>query len=266
MARITFGMGTSHSQLLSTPHAEFASHAARDRRNPHVKDWDGLVRERAAWIDRELTHEVTLARHQASQAAIERLSEAFAEAAPDVLVIVGDDQGEWFSPDNIPVVCIYWGTSVENLPPSIEGYARPSAYWGYYGDGANRAFPVDAELGGYLVESLTLEHGFDMAQMRVQPRSGPFGHAWASSISGSYATASCRSYRCCSTAISRRTSQRRGDATRWARPFGEASKPGAPTGRSASSALSHFLVDEALDRAVLKALAARDVEALAAPA
>jgi hypothetical protein len=42
---------------------------------------------------------VTRARHEATQAAIARLRRVLAHAAPDVLVVVGDDQGEWFNQD-----------------------------------------------------------------------------------------------------------------------------------------------------------------------
>ena len=43
----------------------------------------------------------------------------------------------------------------------------------------NRAFPVDAALGRHLVEALTRDFDFDVAHIRVQPRHGPFGHAWS---------------------------------------------------------------------------------------
>src|SRR4029453_13990211 len=88
---------------------------------------------------------------------------------------------EWFSPDSQPALCIYWGNTVESLPPPVERMA-PSlqlAYGGYYGDGTNRVFPVDAALGRHLIECLTREHEFDVAHVRTQPRHAPFGHAWS---------------------------------------------------------------------------------------
>ncbi len=254
MARITFGMGTSHSQLLSTPHEEFASHSARDRRNPHIRDWDGLVREKAAWIGRELTHEVTLARHHASQAALERLSDALAEAAPDVLVIV------------ISALCIYWGASVENLPPPIEQVSRRSSYWGYYGDGTNREFPVDAELGYHLLASLTIEHGFDVAQIRAQPRNGPFGHAWSfvhQRIMRDRVVPIVPLLLNCYFPPNQPPARRCYELGQAIRRSVEGWGGDKKVGVVGSGGLSHFLVDEELDRAVLKALEARDVDALA---
>src|SRR5262245_22577625 len=179
MAEIVLGIATSHSPMLSTPHEDFAGHADRDR--ARVPAFEALAREKAPWIGRELTPEVTRMRHDLTQAAIGRLAAVLAEARPDVLVVIGDDQNEWFSPDSQPALCIYWGDSVESLPPPVERMA-PSirrAYWGYYGDGTNRGFPVDAALGKHLVETLTHEHDFDVAHIRVQPRHAPFGHAWS---------------------------------------------------------------------------------------
>ena len=94
-----------------------------------------------------------------------------------MVVVIGDDQGEWFSADGQPALCIYWGDAVENLPPPLERMApslRRLSYWGYYGDGTNRTFPVDAALGRHLVETLTRDQfEFDVAHMRVQPRHMP---------------------------------------------------------------------------------------------
>jgi hypothetical protein len=252
--------------MLSTPHEEFATHAARDRRNPDIVDWDSLVREKAGWIGRELTHQVTLDRHQASQAAIDRLSEALAEAAPDVLVIVGDDQEEWFSAENTPAICVYWGDSVEVLPPPIEQVARRSSYWGYYGDGANRAFPVEAALAYHLIESLTVEAGFDVAQMRDQPRHGPLGHAWCfifQRIMRDQVIPIVPVLLNCFYPPNQPTPRRCYELGRAIRRSVEAWDADKKVAVVASGGLSHFLVDEGLDRAVLRAIEARDVEAVA---
>src|SRR5262249_23721228 len=96
MAQVILGIGSSHSPMLSTPYEGFAGHAERDRANRNVPDFDALVREKTSWIGRELRPEVTRARHEATQTALTRLSRVLAETEPDVLVVIGDDQGEWF--------------------------------------------------------------------------------------------------------------------------------------------------------------------------
>jgi len=269
MAEIILGIGTSHSPMLSTPYEGFSGHAERDRRNPHVPDFERLTREKASWIGRELRPEVTQARHEATQAALARLHDVLVEAAPDVVVVIGDDQGEWFSADGQPALCIYCGDTVENLPPPVERMAPSirTAYWGYYGDGANRAFPVDAELGRYLVETLTGEHEFDVAHLRAQPRHSPFGHAWNfvhQRVMGDrivpIVPVLLNTYYPPNQPTARRCYQL-GNAIRQAV---DAWPVPRRVGIVASGGLSHFVVDEALDRHVLEMLAKKDADGLAA--
>jgi catalytic LigB subunit of aromatic ring-opening dioxygenase len=267
MADIVLGIGASHSPMLSTPWEAFDGHADRDR--ARVPGFDTLVRDKASWIGRELAPEVTRARHEATQAALAHLGQTLADAALDALIVVGDDQAEWFSADSQPALCIYWGDSVDNLPPPVDKMA-PSlrrAYWGYYGDGINRTFPVDAALARHLVEALTREHEFDVAHVRVQPRHAPLGHAWSFvhqrlmgerivpivpvMLNTYYPPNQPTPGRC----------HRLGRAIRQV----VAGWTGARrVGVLGSGGLSHFVVDEALDRHVLDILARRDGAAIAA--
>src|SRR4029450_8876230 len=179
MAQITLGIGSSHSPMLSTPYEAFTGLGDLDR--ARLPEFAAKAREAGGGIGPEPPPGVTRARHDATQAAIRQLGEALAEEAPDAVVVIGDDQNEWFGPDSQPALCIYWGESVENLPPPRQSVPplRQLSYWGLYGDGTNRAFPVDAELGRHLIETLTHDFDFDVAHLRVQPRHGPFGHAWS---------------------------------------------------------------------------------------
>ena len=107
MADIVLGIGTSHSPMLSTPHEAFTGHRERDQQR--VPQFAALARDNAARVAPELAPAVTAARHAAAQAAIAQLGAVLAEAALDTLGIIGDDQGEWFSVDSQPALCIYWG-------------------------------------------------------------------------------------------------------------------------------------------------------------
>jgi hypothetical protein len=269
MAEVILGVGTSHSPMLSTPHEAFGGHAERDRANPHVPDFEGLVRAKAGWIGRELAPEVTRARHEATQAALGRLAAVLAEVAPDVLIVIGDDQNEWFGPDGQPALCIYWGDEVENLPPPVERMA-PSirrAYWGFYGDGTNRAFPVDAALGRYLVETLTRQHEFDVAHLRAQPRHAPFGHAWSfvhQRLMGERVIPIVPVLLNTYYPPNQPTARRCHQLGRALRQAVEAWPADRRVGVLGSGGLSHFVVDEALDQHVLQILAKRDAEAIAA--
>jgi hypothetical protein len=267
MADIVLGIGTSHSPMLSTPHAAFAGHRERDQQR--VPEFAVLARERAARVAPELAPAVTAARHAANQDALATLAGVLANAALDALVIIGDDQGEWFSVDSQPALCIYWGEAVESLPPPLERMA-PSlrlGYWGYYGDGVNRAYPVDAALGRQLIESLTREHGFDVAHIRVQPRHAPFGHAWSfvhqRLMEGKVipiVPVLLNTY----YPPNQPTPKRCYELGRALRRVIEAWPGARRVGVLGSGGLSHFVVDEALDRHVLDILARRDADAVAA--
>ena len=267
MADIVLGIGSSHSPMLSTPWEAFAGHADRDR--ARVPEFEVLAREKASWIGRELEPGVTGPRHEATQAAIGRLGEILAEAALDVLIVIGDDQGEWFSADSQPALCIYWGDTVENLPPPVEKMA-PSlrrAYWGYYGDGTNRTFPVDGALGRYLVETLTRAHEFDVAHVRVQPRHAPFGHAWSfvhQRVMGDRIIPIVPVLLNTYYPPNQPTPKRCYQLGRAIREAVAAWAPAKRVGILGSGGLSHFVVDETLDRHVLDILARRDVDAIAA--
>ena len=269
MAEIVLGIGSSHSPMLSTPHEAFAGHRERDQQR--VPEFAALARDRAARLEPELAPAVTAARHTANQAALARLSKILAEAALDTLVVIGDDQGEWFSVDSQPALCIYWGESVDSLPPPVERMA-PSlrlGYWGYYGDGASRTYPVDAALGRHLIESLTRDHAFDVAHMRVQPRHAPLGHAW-SFVHQRLMDAGTRVIPLVPVLLNtyyppnQPTPARCYQLGRALRQAIEGWPVSRRIGVLASGGLSHFVVDEALDRHVLEILAKRDADAVAA--
>ncbi len=266
MAEVALGIGSSHSPMLSTPYEAFSGLADLDR--VRLPEFEEKARQNVSWTARELRQDVTRARHEATQAAIGRLASVLAAEAPDVLVVIGDDQGEWFSADNQPALCIYWGESVENLPPPREDLLplRRLSYWGYYGDGTNRAFPVDAALGKYLVETLTHEHEFDVAHVRVQPRHGPFGHAWGfvhQRLMGDRIVPIVPVLLNTYFPPNQPTPRRCYQLGRAIRQAVEAWPTSKRVGIVASGGLSHFFVDEALDRRVLELLAKKDVDGIA---
>src|SRR6266545_7053261 len=110
MAQIVLGMGTSHSPQLNTPPDIWPDHAQRDSRNPELfvppdgraVPFDELVRQRGAAVAAEITPEKWQERYDACQRGIARLQRTLAAVAPDVLIMVGDDQEELFHDDLMP--------------------------------------------------------------------------------------------------------------------------------------------------------------------
>lgn len=114
MARIVLGIGTSHTPLFTLDSSEWCHRAQADFNNQRLNLSDGrwltypeLLAEtgpRYANIARpeELERKAALC-----EAALNGLKKALERAVPDVVLIVGDDQGELFGPDNQPAFAIY---------------------------------------------------------------------------------------------------------------------------------------------------------------
>ena len=185
MARIVVGVAASHSPQLSTPAELWRLHAERDRQNKqlsfrgNVYDYDQLLEVRKGeHFERELDDATWAGKHDRCDSGIDRLSETLASAAPDVVVIVGDDQREMFLDDGLPTLAVYWGETVEcvpkaeeELPPSI----RP-ARWANYGE-RPETYECVPDLGKHVVERM-MEEGFDVTQLREQPAGRSIGHAF----------------------------------------------------------------------------------------
>lgn len=185
MARIVVGIASSHSPQLSTPCELWRLHADRDRQNRQlhfrgtVYDYDGLIEaRRGERLEREIDDEIWLDKHRRCERGIDGLAETLAAAAPDVVLIVGDDQREMFLDDGMPTLAVYWGETVEcipkpadELPPSL----RP-ARWANYGE-HREVYRCVPDLGEHVVSVMMLE-GFDVTQMRQQPAGRSIGHAF----------------------------------------------------------------------------------------
>src|SRR5436305_13345966 len=99
MARITFGLGTSHGPMLSVPAEAWPERVAADRANPrhffrgNTYTFDEMVElQKDRNLAEQITPEVSQARHARCQQAIRKLGDIFEESKPDVAVVVGNDQ------------------------------------------------------------------------------------------------------------------------------------------------------------------------------
>src|SRR6266481_2446153 len=175
MGRIVAGIAASHSPQLSTPSELWRLHAERDRQNRQlsfrgeVYDYDHLLEvRRDEHLERELDDATWLEKHRRCDRGIDALADTLASVAPDVVVIVGDDQREMFLDDGMPTLAVYWGQTIEcipkpedELPPSL----RP-ARWATYGE-QREVYECEPALGRHVVERMMVE-GFDVAQLREQ--------------------------------------------------------------------------------------------------
>jgi 3-O-methylgallate 3,4-dioxygenase len=131
MAKIVLGIGTSHGPMLSTPPDQWGQRVEADRRNPahwfkgKPYTFEALASLRAPeHLERQITQALWNERHAACQRAIAKLADAFAEAKPDVAVIVGNDQMEMFKEALVPAMSVYRGETIPNAFPTEDEIAK----------------------------------------------------------------------------------------------------------------------------------------------
>lgn len=266
MATIVGGLGTSHSPQLSMPALAWSERAVWDRTTPLFSFEEAAARAPVGILE-EITPEAFEANHARCQAAIADLHRRFVELAPDVVVVVGDDQSELFLDDGIPTFAVYRGDTIVDRPRPLESLHPSSvaAEWAYHG-----TEPVDrpghAELGLHLAAELSAS-GFDISQFSRQPDGRSIGHAFTfvqRRIMDDHVVPVVPIMVNCDHAPNVPTPSRCWD-------FGAALRRAVDAWRSdarvllvASGGLSHFEVDAALDRSVLDAIVAADDAALRA--
>jgi 3-O-methylgallate 3,4-dioxygenase len=122
MAQIALGIGTSHGPQLSTPPQEWGQRADADRRNPALAfrggdySFDELNVLRGAAFAAETGRDVMRARHARSRAAIDEVGRIIRAAEVDVLVIVSSDHKEIYGDELLPQFAVYWGETMQHEP------------------------------------------------------------------------------------------------------------------------------------------------------
>lgn len=102
MAELVAGVGMSHSSLITTEDADlWRRHEQVDRTNPYLRDrtgapvtFDELERRNGSRYRAEASYDHLDRQAKATRRALDRLKADLAELAPDVFVVVGDDQLE----------------------------------------------------------------------------------------------------------------------------------------------------------------------------
>jgi 3-O-methylgallate 3,4-dioxygenase len=183
MASIVLGIGTSHTPLLSIPPETWPEYAKGDERNPelafpphgHVMPFRQAVEKLAAEGQSRYAGPEPFAEQSARfKKALDTLAGTLQAAEPDITLIISDDQDEWFYEHNMPRFAVYWGDSVPLIPRSIiPGASELSKLIARgYGD-VPMDVPVASRFGRHLVEYLC-DHDFDVAHLThvQQPYSG----------------------------------------------------------------------------------------------
>lgn len=188
MASIVLGIGASHTPMLTLTSEQWAHRAKVDYANAELNMSDGrllsydeILAEAGPRYADVVTPEILNRKAQACSDALDRLGDALAAAAPDVVVIVGDDQRELFTAANQPAISVFHGdeiaTSDKYGDEDIADWVRDMGR-GYLMDDLH----VVPGASAFALELITglIDENFDIATAaRVDdPKTAGFGHAY----------------------------------------------------------------------------------------
>jgi hypothetical protein len=272
MATLVGAIGTSHSPMLLTNPRLWRERAAQDTRNKELFDnsgkhvtFDQLSAEVGDKYTAELADEVWQQRYTACLQGMDRLAADLEELRPDVLVVIGDDQEEVFDATNQPSMAIFWGESWET--GTMEG-APPGEFFetvktGYAMDAVHK-FDGHPQLALDAIRHLVAAE-FDVATVASTPPGHGFGHAYGFIIQrllGERAVPVVPVMLNTYYPPNQPSTKRCFDFGKALAAGIEASSVDARVVLVASGGLSHFVVDEQLDRRVLDGIANLDAESL----
>jgi 3-O-methylgallate 3,4-dioxygenase len=213
-----------------------------------------------------ITEEAITKRFNDVQAAMESMKQQVQAAKLDVLIIVGDDQYEMFKDDHMPSLGVYYGETIRNavmqeLPPE-EWYKR--AQMRRLEDKTEAHYPCNSKLAIHLIENL-VEREFDVAAVSATPPDLTEGHAY-SFVHRWYLKGAVipivpiflNTYNWPNPPTPKR-------CVKFGKALREliASYPeDLNVGLMASGGLSHFIVEEKMDRDIMAALRRKDIDFL----
>lgn len=277
MARLVAAFGSSHSIMLVSQREDW-QHGFRviDTKNVHYHDrsgnktdYDTLLAQAPDGSEAVVTPEKMGERYDAAEAAMDQLGERIRAARLDVLLIVGDDQTELFRTSNNPAFAIFYGPTIRNTarePASAsDSWVKSARMWRHEPE-VDREYPVKSDLAEWLIRRLC-DRDFDITAMDGLERGQSEGHAFQfihrrllkelelpviPVILNTFDPPNQPTPRRC---VALGAALRELIAA-WPQDL--------RVGVIASGGLSHFVVDEALDRKVIQAIREKDSATLAA--
>lgn len=180
MADIVLGIGSSHGPLLSTPPEQWDLRAKADRANKShwyrgkTYDYDSLLNARAPGFASEIEPGKRRERFMKCRRALEALGTKFSDVNPDAVVIIGNDQREFFNAGLTPSITVYRGAQIHNVQHLHEdqpglNIAEPSN-----SPEQGATYPGATALADHILDSLA-DDNFDLAQSDETPSGAPRG-------------------------------------------------------------------------------------------
>jgi catalytic LigB subunit of aromatic ring-opening dioxygenase len=274
MARLAAAFGSSHSVMLAADLEDWLSgFRESDPRMPYY-DREGrpcsyadVLAGAPADAERRVAPAAIRARFDETQAAMARVKREIEDARLDALVIVGDDQHELFGDRHMPSIAVYYGETIRNAarPAAAPSDWYRRAQMRRLEDEAEAHYPCHRGLALHLIEGL-VEREFDVSAVAALDPDQYEGHAY-SFVHRWYLGGTrlpvvpvfLNTYNPPNPPLPRRCA-RLGAALK---ALIERYPEDLRVGVLASGGLSHFVVDEDLDRGVIDALRRKDMDYLA---
>jgi len=283
MAEIVLGMWTTHGPTLSTTPEEWLLRLPADHQNKahpfrgKTYDFDSLVELRRDEDDfaAKATLEERTERHARCRAAIDKMADVFEETKPDVAVIFGNDQNELFLDSMMPTFTVINGEMIWNAPATdAQAAMHPpgihAAEWGHKPPEYTE-YPAHPVLANRLIGALS-KSDFDVTRANTLPENENHWHSGIGHAFGFIFRQIMRDKTIPTVPIIANTffPPNQPSAKRcydFGRVVGETISNWESDARVAifgSGGMSHFVIDEDLDRLFIQAIAERDWQSLTA--
>lgn len=268
MAKLTLGFASSHAAQLKMKPENWSLLLEKDQRDRRMSYEELLARDLPG-MEAQITQEKWNERYDACHAALGVLRNTVAEVAPDVIVVIGDDQHEQFSSANMPMFSVFFGAELTTVKRggARDTGARPRRAWSLGQDDTepDGAFPAGEGLARHMIRSF-VEDGVDVHASDAMREEVGIGHAFnflyryilpegnipvvPFSVNTFFPPNQPTPRRCYEVgqALGRAIGSWESDAR---------------VAVMASGGLSHVILDEEIDDMTLTALAAKDADALA---
>jgi 3-O-methylgallate 3,4-dioxygenase len=166
MAKLVLGIGTSHTPMINAKPEEWSYFSERDKsridlietRSYTAVTYPELLATASSDVAKQLNIETYRSWYDRMQQATNALVAKVRQLQPDIVLIVSDDQEEWLFDDNMPTFMIYWGETLKGLPRS-----GAPGMWAHGTE--EREIPVDTALARHLIDHL-IDADFDVAHAR----------------------------------------------------------------------------------------------------
>lgn len=268
MADLVLGFGSSHGPQLNMSPDNWPLMLEKDQKDPRI-NYETLLERDLPGIESELEPEVMARRYEECHTALESLRVSVEGADLDAIVIIGDDQHEQFHENNMPMFSIFYGDEIPVVARGRRDSALQAAWAGTSWQSRQSklpqgSFPSEPQLARHIIASF-IDQGIDISTCNSLANSTGAGHAFAFLYRYILPNGNVPVVPLMVNTFfkpNQPTANRCYEVGQALRQAIQEWLPGKRIGVMASGGLSHVIIDEQLDRAVLNAMEQKDQNTL----